>query len=1097
MLILCRIRISFVQLLVLLAATLVATEGAVALDKSPIEVVPQIGHSWPVNSVAFSSDGRTILSGGLDGLRLWDTATSRILRIVGDRSEVTTSVAYAPDGRTVLSGGGAGMLKLWDAATGKLLQTLGGQLGHVNSVAFSPDSRTVLACTSGGTVNLWDAVTGRLLLSWQLNTETSVAFSPDGRTVLSGGSDRPLRLWDIATGKLLRTFQRHANDSSVTPDAVAFSPDGRTALSGGSDRPLRLWDVATGTLVRTFEGHLNHVGSVAFSPDGRTALSGGNAPGAAQLRNENTDLKLWDTATGKLLRTFKGRSYDVSSAALSPDGRTILSGGRNHTVNLWDAVTGRLVQTFRGHSEVVTSVAFSPDGGTLLSGSKDNTFKLWDVATGKLLRSVDGPRPQVPPWFSAPPPFPVPGQNEYGSMAVAFSPDGRTILSGSSKDFAFRLWDAATGKLLLTFQGRERVLDLAFSPNGDAVLSAGGFLQLWNTATGKLLRTFQGVEAVQSAAFSPDGRTVVSANFDKTIKLWDVATGKLLRTFQNSSSPVSVKFSPDGRTILSGDRGKTLKLWDAATGEVLRTFQGHLDAVISVAFSRDGRTAFSGGDTSLMLWSVSSGQPLLRLLAAPSGKAAEWLAITRDGFFDASAVDIELLSVVRGVKPTGVDQIYQSLFNPDLVREASAGDPDHEVEKAAKELNLETVLDSGVPPLASFASPEQGASVNADVLNAEGTISDEGGGIGRIEWRVNGLTVGVEYPPQGVSKSYSLSRVLPLEEGENEISLVAYNGKNLMASIAAKTTVTSTAAKDAKAGRLHVIVFGLNDYEKTGLPNLHYAVPDALAIGKALKEAGKGLYSSVTVTGVLDPGVVPSKELDRVFAATSSGLEKAFEAVAQEADVHDTFVFFAAGHGTAVNGRFHLLGQDYYSEGDTDVSIKSHGIGQEKLQAWIANIKAKRGLILLDSCESGAAVIGASRNDADAALGKLHEATGRFVITAANVSQAALEGYEGHGVFSSAILDALVNGDANKNGTIEVSEIADWVQAKVPELSKVLREKGDRGIALGYAAHGFAERMAIPAKADQLLPQAVPSQKPKTGSRGEDFSLVNKWATGR
>ena len=442
------------------------------------------------------------------------------------------------------------------------------------------------------------------------------------------------------------------------------------------------------------------------------------------------------------------------------------------------------------------------------------------------------------------------------------------------------------------------------------------------------------------------------------------------------------------------------------------------------------------------------------------------------------------------------DQVYQSLFNPDLVREALAGDPDHEVEKAAKDLNLEKVLDSGKPPVVSFVTPVEGASMNADALAAEGVVSDEGGGIGRIEWRVNGLTVGVEYPPQGVGKSYSVSRTLPLDEGKNDIELVAYNGKNLMASVAAKTKVTSTAARKAKAERLHVIVFGLNDYERTGLPNLHYAVPDALAIGKALKEAGKGLYASITVTGVLDPGIVPPKDMDRVFEATSSGLEKAFEAVAQEAQVQDTFVFFAAGHGTAVQGRFHLLAQDYYREGDTDASIKSRGIGQEKLQAWIANIKAKRGLILLDSCESGAAVTGASRNDADAALGKLHEATGRLVITAANVSQAALEGYEDHGVFTSAILDALVNGDTNDNGTIEVSEIADWVQAKVPELSKELRAKGGRGIALGYASQGYAERMAIPAKTGQLAPQdKVSGQKPKTGSRGEDFSLVNRMAT--
>jgi len=114
------------------------------------------------------------------------------------------------------------------------------------------------------------------------------------------------------------------------------------------------------------------------------------------------------------------------------------------------------------------------------------------------------------------------------------------------------------------------------------------------------------------------------------------------------------------------------------------------------------------------------------------------------------------------------------------------------------------------------------------------------------------------------------------------------------------------------------------------------------------------------------------------------------------------------------------------------------------------------------------------------------------VITAANVTQAALEGIHGHGVFTAAILDALVNGDANHNGTIEVSEIADCVQTKVPELSKELRESGDRGLALGYASGGFTERAAVTASAEQIHAQGKsPVQKPRTGSRGEDFSLVD------
>ena len=601
-------------------------------------------------------------------------------------------------------------------------------------------------------------------------------------------------------------------------------------------------------------------------------------------------------------------------------------------------------------------------------------------------------------------------------------------------------------------------------------------------------------DSVWSVAFSPDGRQVASGSFDGTVKLWDVASGTLVHPLNAHSSGVtSVAFSPDGRQMLSGSWDQTINLWDVASGDLLRTFNGHTSRVTSVAFSPNGEQVLSGSnDGTVRLWNLETGKELISLTGT-SGPDCDCMAPPRaGGFFNASSVENNMLAVVRGLEPTGIDQIYQSLFNPDLVREALAGDPDHEFEKAAKELNLEMVLDSGKPPLVNFATPLMRSSVSTDEVKAEGAISDQGGGIGRIEWRVNGLTVGEEYPPQEAGKRHSVSRVLPLDPGENAIELVAYNGRNQLASVPAKTSVTSTAAPRDIKPRLHAIVFGLNDYG--GIPTLHYARDDAIAIGAALKAAGKGLYQEVKVRYVLDL-LASDKGLGQVFEPTLDGLEKAFEAVGKEADVHDTFVFFAAGHGSGVKGRFHLLAKAFHFDGPADTSILKYGIGQDKLQALIVNkIKAKRGLILLDTCESGAAVTGAGRNDTEAALGRLNEATGRTVITASNVSQSALEGYEGHGVFTFAILEALVKGDANHNGIIEVSELEDWVQSRAPGLSAKLQ--GKRGLALGYAASGYAERGAINIASDETLGgDQAPAQKPRTGSRGEDFSLVSKLET--
>ena len=119
--------------------------------------------------------------------------------------------------------------------------------------------------------------------------------------------------------------------------------------------------------------HTHVVSSVAFSADGARVLSGSH---------DNT-LKLWDAATGALIRTFEGHSGGVTSVAFSADGARVLSGSRDETLKLWDAASGALIRTFEGHSDWVSSVAFSPDGPALLSGSEDRTLKLWDAATGQ------------------------------------------------------------------------------------------------------------------------------------------------------------------------------------------------------------------------------------------------------------------------------------------------------------------------------------------------------------------------------------------------------------------------------------------------------------------------------------------------------------------------------------------------------------------------------------------------------------------------------------------------------------------------------------------------------------------------------------------
>jgi hypothetical protein len=200
-----------------------------------------------------------------------------------------------------------------------------------------------------------------------------------------------------------------------------------------------------------------------------------------------------------------------------------------------------LLRSFSGHTDWVNSVAFSPDGRSALSGSKDETLKLWDVVTGAEIRVFVG----------------------HGSSvdSVAFSPDGRKALSGGRHKV--QLWDVATGEEVGSFAGY--ATSVAFSPDGRSALFAGGdCCKLWNLATGKEICTFKGVSReVTSVVFSPDGRRALSGSQRHTLRLWDVAAGKEIRIFSGHTDWVtSVAISPDGRTALSGSWDKTLKLWD-------------------------------------------------------------------------------------------------------------------------------------------------------------------------------------------------------------------------------------------------------------------------------------------------------------------------------------------------------------------------------------------------------------------------------------------------------------------------------------------------------------------------------------------------------
>jgi RNA polymerase sigma factor (sigma-70 family) len=559
----------------------------------------RLRHGSRVTGLAYSPDGRTLLSGSADRtLRLWDLATGKELRRFTNPDQLQVeSMALSPDGRLAALGS-QGHVRVWDVATGvQRLDLEAGGAGVVYSVAFSPDDKTLAAGTgtsgAAGRVRLWEVATGRLLqtLPEPHTHDVRLAFSPDGSLLATSGDDGTIRLWHADTDIQERELRGHTR----TLQSLAFSRDGQRLLSAGHDNTLRLWDVPVGKeLPPLFRGDpppkdQGYLCSPAvFSPDGKYAAW---ATSAREKDHFGTLLYFWETATGKVVRKFND---SPSVLAFAPDGKTLATGDAGGGLTLWDTATAKEVSPLPFPAARPWHLVVAPDGRTLI-GSEDPDVVVRDAATAKERRR----------WRAA-----EGTANPFELTHMALLADGRRLLT-TGWGPTVRVWDVPTGKLLHRFDD-DKYIPLAFSPDGKYLITSASMeqteLQLWDVAAGKVLRRFGSGD---KAVFSPDGKTLAVCPPDGGLTFWDVATGKeadvrLRADPEEIDAIYGLAFAPDGRRLVTAAYGNPgIRLWDLATGKELRRRDGAGD----VAFSPDGRTLATGGDDhNIHLCDVDSGK---------------------------------------------------------------------------------------------------------------------------------------------------------------------------------------------------------------------------------------------------------------------------------------------------------------------------------------------------------------------------------------------------------------------------------------------------------------------------------------------------------
>jgi WD40 repeat protein len=610
---------------------------------------PTLQAGTPLNAVAFSPDGKYLATASgrnRSEVRIWDTATRRLVRSLPPGAGQVTAVALGPGGRRLAIGSADGSVKLWDVATGKELPRLHGHTTKILAVAFSPDgTRLATAGEKEAAMRIWEGATGQEVRSIPAPPPSEVcclAWSPDGKRLAAGGEPKEvegigaleilqfaarfaasggklqmLGVWDAQSGRKILTLQ---HDDSV--NAVAWSPDGRQLASAGSDKSVRVWGAATGRETLTLAWQPEWVTALAWGPDGKWLASSGI----------NDMIRVWDTRTATERMAFVGGPTVPAGLAFSPDGRRLVGATANGVVTFWPTTGSPDSLTVPLPDAAFATAAFSPDGH-LLAVPSGSGVKVWDLAAGKTTRTLGG----------------NPLADFFGGdvTRVAWSPDGKRLASASLDD-TVRVWDLAAGKVVMTSMANmpaalgHNVLSMTFSPDSRYLAtsglnrSMGGAVSVWDLAT--LKKVFAGPG--DRAAFGPDGHCLVVTHSGEALhavlQVNDVTAAKEVRRIPaptpifTSEQGWGVLLSPDGQALAAVYWDGRVRIWDVAGGQEGASFETTASPRVCPVFSADHRRlATAEQDRVVKVWDTASGQELLRLKGPPGGIA--FLAFSPDG----------------------------------------------------------------------------------------------------------------------------------------------------------------------------------------------------------------------------------------------------------------------------------------------------------------------------------------------------------------------------------------------------------------------------------------------------------------------------------
>ena len=1009
-----------------------------------VELVIPVGHTRQIRDIALSED--TVYLASIQNgpeIILWNYSTQEQFRTLNYHQGRTNKISFS--GRYLWSASDDGFVKAWSLDNHKIEKSF--EIGEpVLHVAINGED--MLAVGKEGGVSKWSSTTGEKLAEIDLEIPVTEVSAIADNTVAIGSGQGQLVLLNVENVGVVQQSDIGADIGalalseeqifvgSLTGELITLEKEDFREINRIQVLQDRLYDIerVEGALLASGRGNPQHLAKVsledfsveflnlklgnpsALAKNGIVSIHWDDQVKRAFIPDYNFGIGEFDISKEVAYKTYRGLAHQIEDLAVSNNEKFLAVATTEDQIEVFDLTGPSFVLVLQGHAGGVRSLAFHPTDSLLASVGNDNKLRIWSLRDGRLKQTFNL-------------------RGEYLTSLIQFDESGRYIIrKGDNKFFElFRLDRSRTKKLNV-----ENGIDYQFVKNGESILfrTRSGF-KLFNSIS---LKEEGSYDIGRVKDFDVSGNTIVTAT-NEGIDFYDLDfrkkgnisyAGGIDRIYVSPAENIAIG------TVNSARKGSSLrdyriKVFDLESSALLEELDIHDGFTSEVLFLKNGRFMLTGAsDGRIQITKISSENRLLgALLPLTSG---EWVVVTPNGLYDASASAFRAMHYVRGSQKIALDQLKDFYFEPQLLPRI-----------------LENIDDPlPTPKSLNDLSPHPEINIDHPNLN-NGTLGvnleDKGGGIGRLIILINGKEVVRETGSSkniegGVDFQYGIEGHPFLKPNAvNKITIKAYNEEGTLSTPEENLFYFNSRSGDdgSNPPKLYALIAGSGDYPGQNL-DLNYAVKDAIDFSSALANSSNNFFGASNT----EIKLLHTDFEDTAQWPTKSNILQVLQAFSQKAKAQDHLLLYFSGHGM----NYGPIVEDFYyltpfatDHIENDKMREEAMLSSTELTQSINTIPALKQVLVIDACHSGklAAQLGGNSNlDSDQlkALENMKDRTGLYIIAGSESDAVSYEtSLFQQGLLTYSLLFGMKGAALGANGEVDIVELMQFASRKVPELA--------------------------------------------------------------